>query len=198
MINFVATSMSYLVLPVLHSHTAHQLPLSPSKDITSRLHDGFHLTLLHVTSVACTQADLIFSLGRPNPNLQSSRLAVTFFHQGAALCHQPSPNLQLLFITSSQLIQGYFGQPTFCPPLDQWHPTLHCRICSYEGSRSPNQAFNLAPTGYNRNRSKIDPNRIQHLQKCTEIHTLSSLFQDPFLCSNLSLIRETSQSLSNP
>ena len=82
---FTTTSMLYLFMSVLRSRTTHQLSLSPLKENTSRLQEGCHLTLLQVTSAACTWVDSISSLGQPIPELQYDRLAFTFIHQCVAL-----------------------------------------------------------------------------------------------------------------
>lgn len=89
-------SMLYLVSSVLRFCTAHYLSLSPSKDNTLRLQDGCHLTLLHVTSVACTWADPIYSLGRPISELQITRLEI-FTQPSALLRHFKISCLGLLW-----------------------------------------------------------------------------------------------------
>ena len=88
-IQYIMTnSMSYLVLLALCFRTPLQSPLSPSKDNTLRLHEGFHPTMTQVTYVACTQDDPIFSLGRPNfesLNFQASS------HLSSSMCCTSSP-----------------------------------------------------------------------------------------------------------
>lgn len=97
---------------------------------TSRLQEGFHLSLRQVTSATMNMgSSTAFWVGLI-PELQTATLATTLVHQSVALRHHPSPNLQLLFVLQDSSSRATLGSQlaTLQPALRHWTswlPDLH-------------------------------------------------------------------------
>ena len=76
---------------------------------TSRLQEGYLLSLLQFTSATMNMGSSNFSLCWPIPELQSAMITTTLVHESVVFWHCPSPNLQLLFVLQDSSSRATLG-----------------------------------------------------------------------------------------